>query len=59
MANEENRDRWLIDGDCSLCRREKYCNKPCKKQQIRHQQQVAAITAQALVNVMTRHITRR
>lgn len=24
-------DRWLIDGDCTKCRREKYCNKPCKK----------------------------
>lgn len=26
----ENRDRWLIDGDCKLCRRQEYCSKPCK-----------------------------
>lgn len=24
-------DRWLIDGDCSKCRRAKYCKKPCTK----------------------------
>ena len=22
-------DRWLIDGDCSKCRREPYCAKDC------------------------------
>lgn len=26
-------DQWLLDGDCSKCRREKYCTKRCKKQQ--------------------------
>ena len=29
MVNE--RDRWLIDGDCSKCRRDPYCSKQCKK----------------------------
>lgn len=23
------RDRWLIDGDCSQCRRASYCSKVC------------------------------
>lgn len=23
-------DRWLIDGDCKKCRREKYCSKRCR-----------------------------
>lgn len=24
-------DSWLTDGNCSNCRREKYCSTPCKK----------------------------
>lgn len=24
-------DSWLTDGNCSECRRNKYCNKKCKK----------------------------
>lgn len=28
---EESADRWLIDGDCSLCRRSKHCSKACRK----------------------------
>ena len=23
-------DSWLTDGNCKECRRQKYCNKPCK-----------------------------
>ena len=22
-------DQWLLDGNCDLCRRKKYCSKPC------------------------------
>lgn len=22
-------DQWLLDGNCDLCRRNKYCSKPC------------------------------
>ena len=28
-------ERWLIDGDCFKCRREKYCKEQCKKHKIR------------------------
>ncbi len=28
---KENSDRWLIDGDCSKCRRRQYCSKDCTK----------------------------
>lgn len=28
-------DSWLIDGDCTNCRRKTYCSKPCKKATIR------------------------
>ncbi len=27
-------DSWLIDGDCTICRKEKYCNKECKLHRI-------------------------
>ncbi|MBQ0089503.1 MAG: hypothetical protein KBT27_09255 [Prevotellaceae bacterium] len=23
-------DQWLLNGDCRICRRAPYCNKPCK-----------------------------
>lgn len=25
-------EQWKIDGDCTKCRRQRYCSKPCKKQ---------------------------
>lgn len=25
----ENNEQWLSGGDCSKCRRQKYCKKPC------------------------------
>lgn len=31
----ENNERWLSDGNCLLCRRAKYCKKPCKAQRER------------------------
>lgn len=34
---EEDRDRWLSDGDCSKCRRAKHCRKPCTMQKRRKQ----------------------
>lgn len=30
MSDVGERDRWLIDGDCSKCRRSNYCSKECK-----------------------------
>lgn len=27
-------DQWLEEGDCSKCRRSKYCSKPCKRHKI-------------------------
>lgn len=43
MDNDGSRDRWLIDGDCELCRRQAHCNKPCKL--ARQAQQVQLVTA--------------
>lgn len=30
MKEPENNEQWLLDGDCSQCRRKSYCSKPCK-----------------------------
>lgn len=27
--DDENRDRWLTDGDCSKCRKKDYCGTEC------------------------------
>lgn len=27
-------DQWLEEGDCSKCRRSKYCSKPCKRHKV-------------------------
>lgn len=32
MTNiEDNNEQWKSGGDCSKCRRNKYCSKPCKE----------------------------
>ncbi len=33
MAQEN--EQWLSDGICSMCRRQDYCRKPCKKAVLR------------------------
>jgi len=36
-------ERWLTDGDCSKCRRAKYCSKPCTRQKRRKKAILRAI----------------
>ena len=43
-------ERWLSDGNCMLCRREKYCQKPCKAQKERK----AAILQRAMLKALTK-----
>lgn len=32
MTNKpEKNEQWLLDGDCSICRRKNYCKKECTK----------------------------
>lgn len=32
MSRELNKtNQWELDGDCNLCRKQKYCSKPCTK----------------------------
>ncbi len=34
-------DQWLEYGDCSICRRQKYCKKPCKAAVRRERAEIA------------------
>lgn len=31
MEKIDETEQWLLSGDCSKCRRKKYCSKPCTK----------------------------
>ena len=33
----DDTEQWELNGDCSKCRREKYCSKPCTKNKRRTQ----------------------
>lgn len=50
MTNEN--EQWLLDGDCSKCRREKYCSKPCTKAKRKRDVLVQTLVASKL-NEMT------
>lgn len=41
---DSSADRWKTDGDCSKCRRQKYCSKRCRANK------------QAVTDLMTRAI---
>ena len=34
-VNPEDNERWLSDGNCTYCRRKKYCSKACTAQKRR------------------------
>lgn len=48
----ENNERWLTDGDCTKCRRQKYCSKPCKRSENRRQAEMAMAIAQGMAAVL-------
>lgn len=35
LAETDDNERWLTDGNCGKCRKLKYCGKPCKAQKER------------------------
>lgn len=45
-------DQWARDGDCSKCRRQKYCGNPCKAGRIRRDR----IFHEALAEVVAKHL---
>lgn len=51
MDNEQ----WLSAGNCDICRRKKYCSKPCKPSRDRQAQEFVRLMMNAMINVATRH----
>lgn len=49
----EKSEQWLSDGKCNICRREKYCNKPCKACNSRRDNIVRGAVTQAFVRRLT------
>lgn len=52
MDKPNNTEQWLLDGKCTECRRNKYCNKPCT----RHKRRINLLVhnmASAKLNEMT------
>lgn len=41
-------DQWARDGDCSKCRRQKYCSKSCKAYKVRQDRIFRKIFAEAV-----------
>lgn len=50
MPNEN--EQWLLNGDCSKCRREKYCSKPCTRCKRETKAMMKALVAKTM-NEMT------
>lgn len=47
-------EQWKLQGDCSACRKEKYCSKRCKANERRSTNLVHAAVAKAMLEVMLR-----
>ena len=45
-------EQWNFKGDCSLCRRNKFCNKLCKKAKLRKQQAIRDIASSLIVDCL-------
>ena len=42
-VNPEDNERWLSDGNCTYCRRKKYCGKACTAQKRRKEAIIRAM----------------
>ena len=51
---EPVQDSWEIDGDCSICRRKKYCSKLCKKARIKKDFEIKQLFYQSMTRIMLR-----
>ena len=48
MSSIPETDQWKLGGDCSKCRRKKYCSKGCSARDRRVRQLVAAKVSELL-----------
>lgn len=49
MSNEQ----WISGGDCSICRRAKYCSKPCKESKRRAYRDVVSTTMSVFSSILS------
>lgn len=49
MDKIEETEQWLLSGDCSKCRREKYCSKQCRKAASRERRILYSAMASAIL----------
>lgn len=52
MEKIDETEQWLLSGDCSKCRRNKHCSKPCTKCKRKTQAEVYSFIANKM-NEMT------
>lgn len=45
-------EQWISGGDCDICRRGKYCSKPCKENKRRVTRILYSATAKCVLNVL-------
>lgn len=48
----QDTEQWLSTGNCDLCRRKKYCKKPCKPSERRQQMRITGIVAEIMYDAM-------
>lgn len=41
-------EQWLLNGDCRICRRKKYCSKPCTRCKREIQAEIKQVVANCL-----------
>lgn len=41
-------DQWLQGGDCRICRRQKYCSKPCRTSKMRRERITQELITEAI-----------
>lgn len=47
-----NTEQWITSGNCNICRRKKYCSKPCKQAKYRQQAQLAGAITKAVIKAV-------
>lgn len=43
-------DQWLLDGNCDLCRRNKYCSKPCTANKRQREWNLKSLVIHKMIN---------
>lgn len=47
-------EQWLLNGDCRICRRKRYCTKGCKKNRVAKERLINAMITSAILKRMNR-----